>query len=86
MDIKKNSTLYKRYVNVIAEADKLGNLTPIYLRWEDNQLFKIDKIIEIRQSVSRVGGNGILYRVRIQNRERHLFYEINRWFIESYTP
>lgn len=86
MDIKKNSTLYKRYVNVIAEADKLGNLTPIYLRWEDNQLFKIDKIIEVRQSVSRVGGNGILYRVRIQNRERRLFYEINRWFIESYTP
>lgn len=86
MDIKNNLKLYKRYVNVIAEADKLGNLNPLYLRWEDNQLFKVDKIIEVRQAVSRVGGNGILYRVRIQNRERRLFYEINRWFIESYTP
>lgn len=86
MQIKNNIMLYKRYVNVITEIDKLGKLTPLYLRWEDGQLFKIDKIIEVRQAVSIVGGNGVLYVVKIQNRKRKLFYEINRWFIESYTP
>ena len=73
-------------VNVITEADKLGNLTPLYMRWENGELYRIDKVIEVRQAVSKVGGNGLLYTVRIQGKERRLFYEINRWFIESYTP
>lgn len=82
----KNTILYKRYVNVIVETDRLGNLKPLYLRWENQQLFKIDKILEIRKAASVVGGAGILYRVLISGQEKRLFYEINRWFIESTQP
>lgn len=86
MQVFNNTMLYKRYVNVITESDKLGNLTPLYMRWENGELYKIDKIIEVRQAASKVGGNGLLYLVMIQGSQRKLFYEINRWFIESYTP
>ncbi|NLC34750.1 MAG: hypothetical protein GX760_05750 [Erysipelothrix sp.] len=86
MEISKGKILYKRYVNIIAEIDKQGRIKPLYLRWDNQELYQIDKIIEVRQAVSKVGGNGLLYVVRIQNQNRRLFYEINRWFIESYTP
>ena len=81
-----NTTLYKRYVNVIVETDRLGQLKPLYIRWENQQLFKVDKILEVRKAVSVVGGAGILYRILVNGQEKHLFYEINRWFIESKAP
>lgn len=86
MSLNNRVLLYKRYVNVIAEIDKYGNLRPLYIRWDNNELFKIDKIIESRQAVSEVGGNGLLFLVLIQGKKRKMFYEINRWFIESYSP
>lgn len=86
MQISNTNMLYKRYVNVIVEVDKFGDLTPLYLRWENGELFKIDKIMQKRQATSKVGGNGMLYVVMIHGKQRNLFYEINRWFIESYTP
>lgn len=86
MSLNNRILLYKRYINVITEIDKYGNLRPLYIRWDNNELFKIDKIIESRQAVSEVGGNGLLFIVLIQGNRRKLFYEINRWFIESYNP
>lgn len=78
--------LYKRYVDVVALIDKLGKLTPLILRWDNGVQYPIDRILEVRKAVSEVGGSGILYRCRIQNQERKLFYEKNRWFIESTKP
>lgn len=86
MQISNRKMLYKRYVNVIAETDKYGEQTPLYLRWENNELYKIDKVIQKKLATSKVGGNGLLYVVRIQGKQRNLFHEINRWFIESYSP
>lgn len=78
--------LYKRYVSVVALTDKDGRLTPLFLIWDNGVKYPIDKVLEIRKAASIVGGCGILYRCRIQNRERNIFYERNRWFIESYRP
>ena len=78
--------LYKRYVDVVALIDKQGNLTPLILRWDNGVQYPIDRILEVRKAVSEVGGSGILYRCRIQNHQRKLFYENNRWFIESTKP
>ena len=78
--------LYKRYVDVVALIDKQGKLTPLILRWDNGVQYPIDRILEVRKAVSEVGGSGILYRCRIQTQERKLFYEKNRWFIESTKP
>lgn len=78
--------LYKKYIEVITLIGKKGEVQPIYIKWDDSQLYKIDKIYEIRPSSSVVGGSGILFRCKIQNHKRNLFFEVNRWFIESYEP
>ncbi len=80
---------YKRYVDVIVHISKDGKQLPLYIYWDERgvqQKFKIDKILEIRHSASCVGGCGILYRCRILGQERNLFYERNRYFIESERP
>lgn len=76
---------YKRYVDVVALMGKNGQLIPQAIIW-NNRVYPIDKIIKVRQTSSIVGGSGILYECTIQKQVRHLFYEVNRWFIESTKP
>ncbi|MDH6367753.1 MULTISPECIES: hypothetical protein [unclassified Breznakia] len=78
--------LFKKYIKVITMCDEHGTLTPIYIIWNNGAKYKIDKILEVRKAASKVGGCGILYRCRIGKSERSIFYEINRWFIESTNP
>ena len=77
--------LYKKYIDVIVKMDKYGKLTPLSIIFEDHQ-YPIDRILEIKQSHSRVGGSGILFKCRIQHQVRHIFLERDRWFIESTKP
>jgi hypothetical protein len=80
-------TLYKRYVEVISLNRLDGTLMPIYIIWEDGTRYKIDKILKIiDQKASEVGGCGRYYEIRIGRHIRHLFYERNRWFVESHKP
>lgn len=78
--------LYKRYVDVITLVDREGKLKPLILIWENGLQYPIDRILEVRNATSEVGGCGILYRCHIGSQERRLFYEKNRWFIESTKP
>lgn len=78
--------LYKRYIAVYQQVDKEGTITPLSILWEDDVTYPIDRILEIRDAVSEVGGCGRLYRCRIGGQIRNLYYERNRWFIESTKP
>ena len=78
--------LYKRYVSVYQRVDKDGKITPVTILWEDGVEYGIDRILEVRTAVSKVGGCGILYRCRIGGNIRNLYYERTRWFMESTKP
>mgnify|MGYP006878641572 FL=1 len=84
--MNSSMTLYKRYINIVVETDKNGKMNPLFIRWDDGKLFKIDKVIEHKHAASQVGGNGLMYVVVIHGKKRRIFYEINRWFIESFSP
>jgi hypothetical protein len=74
----------KVYVSVICEYDIDGRITPREILWPDGWKFEIDKILNIRKAASlSAGGCGIRYTVRIEGRERHLFLEEGRWFVEG---
>lgn len=74
----------KKYVSVYAEFDLEGHLFPVCICWEDGRFFPIDRILDIRQAASlKSGGCGLRYTCRIANRERYLFLDENRWFIET---
>lgn len=77
----------KTYVEVTARIDEDGRITPLAIRWRDGREFKIDRVEDaIRRASRRVGGTGIRYLVSINGREKYLYYEGPRWFVEEVVP
>ena len=74
----------KVYVDVTAEFSKDGELVPKSFRWEDGQVYEIERIKDIRRAASlKAGGVGMRYTCVIGGQEKHLFYEDNNmWFME----
>lgn len=75
----------KKYVKVSATFDCDGNLMPTCIYWEDDRKFEIDKVTDIRYAASlKAGGAGLRYTVKIMGQERFLFFEDNRWFLDTH--
>lgn len=73
----------KTYLNVIAKFDTEGNIRPIKILWDD-VVFEIDRITDIRHSVTlKPGGAGLRYTCFIHGHIRFLFYERGVWYVES---
>lgn len=74
----------KVYVEVVARFDTEGNLTPLSITWEDGRTFEIDRVLEARRAAStKAGGVGLRFLCRILGKERFLYFEDPRWFIEG---
>lgn len=74
----------KVYIDVAALHDKDGNIIPMYLKWENGALYFIDKVLDIRRAASlKAGGVGMRYTCKIAGRERYLFLEEDKWFVEG---
>ncbi|OUO88022.1 hypothetical protein B5F40_12815 [Gordonibacter sp. An230] len=74
----------KTYVEVTARIDEDGRITPLSVRWRDGRVFEIDRVVDVvRRTSQHVGGTGVRYVVSIQGREKKLFFEDPRWFVEE---
>ena len=74
----------KKYVKVTATFDCDGDLIPEYIVWDDGRRYRIDKISDVRYAASlKAGGAGIRYTCHILGKERYLFLEENRWFVDA---
>lgn len=74
----------KKYVDVIAKFDTDGSIKPLAIVWDDGKLYEIDHVIDMRHAVSlKAGGAGIRYRCKIQGREKYIWLEENKWFVEA---
>lgn len=74
----------KVYVTVNVDVDLEGKMTPRLITWEDGRQFEIDRILDVRQAASLpAGGNGMRYTCMILGKEKYLFYENPRWFMEG---
>lgn len=74
----------KVYVKVIAEFNLEGNITPLWILWEDGRKFPIERVLDVRRAASlKAGGAGLRYTCRIQGKEVYLFYEEPAWFMEG---
>lgn len=73
----------KQYVSVTAKFDPDGNVIPLSIHWKDGRSFPIERITDVRYASSpRSGGAGIRYTCRIMTKEKYLFLDENRWFVE----
>ena len=74
----------KRYVKVLASFSEEGDLTPVQITWKDGRKYDIDRVLKKeRQASRRAGGAGIMYTCRIRGQEVHLFYEVDKWFVDE---
>lgn len=74
----------KKYVEMIVRYTEDGQVIPLAVRWSPEQLFEIDRVLDVRQAASlRAGGTGIRYLCRIQGKERFIWLEGNKWFVDT---
>lgn len=74
----------KKYVEMIVRYTEDGQVIPLAVRWSPEQLFEIDKVLDVQRAASlRAGGTGIRYLCRIKGRERYIWLEENKWFVEA---
>jgi len=73
-------------VGVYLFTSEYGKTTPIALVWEDGRVFKIDKVISVKNCNPKYVGavSPEQYEIKIGGSVRYLYYEnyINKWFIE----
>lgn len=77
----------KVYVEVQVKVTAEGKVRPMTIKFEDGELYEIDRLIDRRRAhATKVGGTGIRYTVRIRNKETYLFEDEGRWFVEAKGP
>ena len=81
---------HRVYIEMLARFNIDGTMRPVQIKWEDGQMFEIDRVLDIRRAASDAGSSGIRYTVKIMGRIRHIFFEDvysdsgrPRWFVES---
>ena len=74
----------KVFVEITARHDINGNIRPLTIKWEDDRVFEVDRLLDVRQAPSLKGGGlGIRYTCRIRNKEVFLFDDEGKWFVEG---
>ena len=78
------------YVGLRVSFSADGNMTPVWIKWEDGRLFEIDRVLDVRRAVSDAGSMGVRYTVKITGKVKRLYFEDTyyetgrpRWFVES---
>ena len=78
------SEIMKRYVKIDVSFDEEGLMKPLRIYWNNNIKYEIDKVLDCKQAASfKAGGQGIRYTVRICGKERFVWYENPKWFVEA---
>lgn len=72
----------KKYVEVVARISENGEPKPMYIGWEDNRYFKVDKVLEVLPAASlKAGGQGLRFKLRIGQVTTYVYYENPAWFV-----
>lgn len=81
----------KVYVPVIVAYDTNGRMQLFRIRWENGEVYNIDRILDARPAPAlKAGGPGDRYTAQIEGKQSYLFYERytnpsgevkGRWFV-----
>ena len=79
-----NTQRKKRYVPVVVRFGADGRLRPQVIEFDEEHKYTIDRILDVRRAACQtVGGVGDRYTVLIDGRERYLWFERDRFFVEE---
>ncbi len=69
-------------IDVVVKYYKDGKMLPLYIVWDNDIKYKIDKITQIQTGASmKYGLQGLRYTCVIQSQLRHLYFDGERWSI-----
>ena len=72
----------KKYVEVTAHHNAQGFVRPLILWWDDGRKYEIDRVLDVRRAASlKAGGIGIRYTCRILGKERYLYLDEAKWYV-----
>ena len=72
----------KKYVEVTAHHNAQGFVRPLILWWDDGRKYEIDRVLDVRRAASlTAGGIGIRYTCRILGKERYLYLDEDKWYV-----
>ena len=64
----------KVYVPVITAFDSEGRMQPFRIRWEDGEVYKIDRVLDVRPAPAlKAGGQGIAINSNQRKTELSVF-------------
>ena len=73
----------KEYIKIFAIFTSDGRVIPKSFLYSDGNIYKIDRIIDVKRKASlKTGGSGICYTVIIQGKEKYLFRDEDKWYME----
>lgn len=74
----------KEYIKIFAIFTQDGKVIPKSFLFSDGNVYKIDRITDIRRKASlKTGGSGIRYTVMIGGNERYIFRDGDIWYMET---
>lgn len=74
----------KRYVPVVVRFDAEGQFRPLEIEFDEAHKYAVDWVLDVcRAACQTVGGVGVRYTVRVQGKNRYLWLEKDRWFVEA---
>lgn len=77
----------KVYVVMNVQVQPDGSIRPMSMVWEDGTIYEIDRVLHIVPAASlKVGGYGTRYTVIIEGKQRDIFDEDGKWFVEKEMP
>lgn len=82
---EKHGVKYRKvYIGVNLHVEPDGSVRPTSIVWEDDKRYKIERVrFVVPRASTKVGGRGLMYHVVICGKERCLFDEDGRWFVEA---
>lgn len=74
----------KVYVVMNVQVQPDGSIRPMSMVWEDGTIYEIDRVLHIVPAASlKVSGCGTRYTVIIEGKQRDVFDEGGKWFVEK---
>ena len=69
---------------MIVKITKDGRVRPMRMMWEDGATYEIDSVLHITPADSlKVGGCETRYTVMIEGKQRDIYDEDGKWFVEK---
>ncbi|MBR3357322.1 MAG: hypothetical protein IKG46_05765 [Solobacterium sp.] len=71
----------KKYIDLIVQIDRDGNMTPKEILWEDGRRFIVQKVLDKRHAITSAGGAAVCFTCILAGRRRDIYREKERWYV-----